>query len=373
MLWLLPAIAHYSGWRFLSYFTRLPMVDFPIAVIVIGAIPIIAAILLETKVSHARQKQGGCHDMHETLVIIREGPYRVIRHPGYLAELILLPLLPIALSKWIPFTILAVVYAVGCFSAIAYLIKAEDSFNIKKWGDQYRQYVKEVPAVNFFKGWKKMGLTDRLMRTLGSQARKPSGWMGKITGHFTAWEHKPLTRWAIESMDVQPTDHVLAIGCGSGMAIKLIAQIAVEGFVAGVDYSEVMVQQARKRNAAAIRAGRVEIRHGNVLALPYDDESFDKVIAVETFYFWPDPVANLREVRRVMRPGGLVALVMEGSKESSDQQKQTEVARIAAQMGFPLYSATQMQEMLTAAGFSRAWFESVPDKGWGWLCALGVK
>jgi ubiquinone/menaquinone biosynthesis C-methylase UbiE len=152
----------------------------------------------------------------------------------------------------------------------------------------------------------------------------------------------------------------------------------VEGFVAGVDYSEEMVQQARKRNAAAVRAGRVEIKHGDVAALPYDDESFDKVCAIETFYFWPDPVANLQEVRRVMRspepaegkPGGLVALAMEGSKEAPNWQK---LAAQADRMGLSIYSGAEMVEVLTEAEFSRAWFEAAPDKGWGWLCALGVK
>ena len=191
-----------------------------------------------------------------------------------------------------------------------------------------------------------------------------------LYGHLAAWGHRPLTRWAMDFMDVLPTDRVLDIGCGGGMAIGLLARIAVEGFVAGVDYSEDMVQQALKRNAAAVRAGRVEIRHGSVTALPYDDESFDKVIGVETFYFWPDPVANLREVRRVMWPGGLVALAMEGSKEAPDARKQV---ALAARMEFPLYSGAEMVEMLTAAGFSRAWFESAPEEGWGWLCALGVK
>jgi len=193
-----------------------------------------------------------------------------------------------------------------------------------------------------------------------------------LFGHLATQGHRPLTDWALQFLDVQPTDHVLDVGCGGGMAVKLIAGIAVEGFVAGVDHSEDMAQQALKRNAAAVQAGRVEIRHGNVAALPYDDESFDKVIAVETFYFWPDPVANLQEVRRVIRPSGLVALAMEGSKESAKRQKQME--QMAARMEFPLYSGAEMAEMLTTAGFSRAWFESAPEKGWwSWLCGLGVK
>ena len=156
VLWLLPAIAKYSGWGLLNFFAQLPRVGFPTVVIVIGAIFFIAAISLEAKVASMRQKRGGCHDVHETVVVIREGPYRVIRHPGYLAELIYFPLLPIVLSRWVPFTILAIVYIIVWTGAIVYLLKAEDNFNLRKWGEEYRQYMEEVPAINFVKGLKRL-------------------------------------------------------------------------------------------------------------------------------------------------------------------------------------------------------------------------
>jgi protein-S-isoprenylcysteine O-methyltransferase Ste14 len=154
VLWLLPAVAEWSGWRFLRFFAQLPRVDFPMAVIVIGAILFIAAVSLEVKLNSMRQKQGGCHDMHETVVIVKEGPYRVIRHPGYLAEMVYFSVLPIVLSKWVPFTILAAICIAIAIASCAYLIKAEDSFNLRKWGEEYRQYMKEVPAINFVKGLK---------------------------------------------------------------------------------------------------------------------------------------------------------------------------------------------------------------------------
>ena len=156
VLWLLPAIAQWSGWGFLSFFARLPRVDFPIVVIIIGAILFIAAIALEAKVNSMRQKRGGCHDAHETVVIIREGPYRVIRHPGYLAELVYFPLLPIVLSRWVPFTVLATIYIVVWVGAIAYLLKAEGNFNLRKWGGEYRRYAEAVPAINLVKGLRKL-------------------------------------------------------------------------------------------------------------------------------------------------------------------------------------------------------------------------
>ena len=156
VLWLLPAIGQWTGWGFLRLFAQLPRLNFPMVVILIGAIFVIVAIALDAKAGSMRQKRGGCHDLHESVVIVREGPYKVIRHPGYLAELVYFPLLPIVLSRWVPFTILAVVYIIVWTGAILYVLKAEDNFNLRKWGEEYRQYMKEVPAINFVKGLKKL-------------------------------------------------------------------------------------------------------------------------------------------------------------------------------------------------------------------------
>jgi len=156
VLWLLPAVGQWTGWGFLRFFARLPRVDFPIVVIVIGAVLFIASVSLEAKLVSMRQKRGGCDDAHETVVIVREGPYRVIRHPGYLAEMVYFSLLPIVLSKWVPFTILAAICIVIAIASCAYLIRVEDSFNLRKWGEEYHQYMKEVPAINFVKGLKKL-------------------------------------------------------------------------------------------------------------------------------------------------------------------------------------------------------------------------
>ena len=154
VLWLLPAIGQWTGWGFLRFFAQLPRLNFPMVVILIGAIFVIVAIALEAKAGSMRQKRGGCHDLHESVVIVREGPYKVIRHPGYLAELVYFPLLPIVLSRWVPFTILAVVYIIVWTGAILYVLKAEDSFNQRKWGEEYRQYMIGVPAINLVKGLK---------------------------------------------------------------------------------------------------------------------------------------------------------------------------------------------------------------------------
>ena len=153
ILWLLPAIAKYTGWRFLSFFGNLLSVEFPIAVIVIGALLIIVGISLESQASYRRKERGGLKDVDETMFILKEGPYKVIRHPGFLAEMVLFPSIPIVLSRWIPFTMLSIISCVLVIGMITYMMKVEERFNVRKWGEEYRKYMREVPAINFVRGF----------------------------------------------------------------------------------------------------------------------------------------------------------------------------------------------------------------------------
>jgi ubiquinone/menaquinone biosynthesis C-methylase UbiE len=209
--------------------------------------------------------------------------------------------------------------------------------------------------------------------------RKPSGWFGRVLGHVMAYQHRTLTVWVIDLMNVQASDRVLDVGCGGGMAVRLLARRATSGFVAGMDYSEEMVRQATRRNAEAVRRGQVEIKAGDVLALPYADASFDKVCGIETFYFWPDPMAGLREVRRVLKPGGQITIAMEMSREAKAQKSPLQkylsesFANRSAAQGMSIVSGSELIAMLDRAGFRRTRYESKPDKALGWLCALGTK
>ncbi len=126
-----------------------------------------------------------------------------------------------------------------------------------------------------------------------------------------AWENRERNTWVIELLDVQPADSILEIGFGPGWAIQQAARLATKGLVAGADVSKAMVQQAGQRNAAMIRAGRVELKQGSAAALPYGDAAFDKVFAVNSFQIWPEPLAGLKEIRRVLKPGGRVVITLQ--------------------------------------------------------------
>jgi ubiquinone/menaquinone biosynthesis C-methylase UbiE len=183
-----------------------------------------------------------------------------------------------------------------------------------------------------------------LLRAFG----RPRGMLGRLGGIVMARMNRACASWAVELLAVRSDDKVLEIGFGPGVGIELLAERTSAGYVAGVDPSREMVAQATARNAAAIKRGRVDLRHGSVESLPFLDDTFDRVLAVNSMQVWPDAVAGLRELRRVTKPDGRVAL------------------------GFTAYSGqpkTGLAETLTAAGFARV---QVVESDVG-FCALATK
>jgi len=121
-------------------------------------------------------------------------------------------------------------------------------------------------------------------------------------------ENREANEWTLGLLKVQPTDHVLEVGFGPGVAIQSLARIVTVGRIAGIDSSETMVRMAARRNAAAIAAGRVELKCGDAGVLPYETKQFNKVLAVNVIYFLPDPHTAVKEMHRVMKPGGDLAM-----------------------------------------------------------------
>jgi ubiquinone/menaquinone biosynthesis C-methylase UbiE len=142
------------------------------------------------------------------------------------------------------------------------------------------------------------------MTGLRDQFRQPHGRLGRLAGQVMAAANAGMNRFTVELLDVQPDDRILEIGFGPGDLIRRLAAGTPCAMIAGVDPSDVMLAQATKRNQAMIDEGRVQLQSGAISSLPYPDTSFTKVCSVNTIYFWPDPEADLREVHRVLEPGG---------------------------------------------------------------------
>jgi ubiquinone/menaquinone biosynthesis C-methylase UbiE len=149
-----------------------------------------------------------------------------------------------------------------------------------------------------------MNLDDLLLRMFG----RPRGLLGRVGGCIMAHTKRTFTPWAIGLLEIQPGDRVLEVGFGPGAAIRRLAESTPAGFIAGVDPSREMLQQARTRNAKALRAGRVDLRQGSAECLPFEEHSFDKVLSINSLQVWSDTRTGLREIHRVLKKGGQLAL-----------------------------------------------------------------
>jgi len=141
---------------------------------------------------------------------------------------------------------------------------------------------------------------------LQNQFRLPRGLLGRIVGWWMSRDNERMNRRAVELLDAGPADDVLEIGFGPGQAIEFLAQGTQARLIAGVDPSHVMVEQASERNRSFIAAGRVVLLAGAAGNLPFVGGRFSKVLVVANLQIWDSPAAGLAEVRRVLRPEGVL-------------------------------------------------------------------
>lgn len=139
---------------------------------------------------------------------------------------------------------------------------------------------------------------------------RPAGLAGRLFGVVMERINAPAYRLAIAMLEPEPHQHVLEIGFGTGRLVEMLVERLPEGYVAGIDPTETMVQVARNRRSVRAAPKRVDLRLGKAAALDWPDASFDSVVALHCFQFWPDPGAGLREIRRVLRPGGRCVLIL---------------------------------------------------------------
>jgi ubiquinone/menaquinone biosynthesis C-methylase UbiE len=203
-----------------------------------------------------------------------------------------------------------------------------------------------------------------------NQWRRPEGWLGRWLLRNMNKRHSRVTDWGLSHVSIPRDGAILDVGCGGGRTIAKLAAASGSGMVSGLDHSADSVRVASLTNLELIQAGRVAIRKGSVSQLPYADHDFDLVTAVKTHLFWPDLSGDVREVWRVIKPGGSFAIVADvymGAHAATSRMKE----KYAPKAGMTLLTPDEHQSLLERAGF-----ESVrvfTDASKGWICAIGRK
>jgi ubiquinone/menaquinone biosynthesis C-methylase UbiE len=180
--------------------------------------------------------------------------------------------------------------------------------------------------------------------------------------------HAKLTAWGLSQVQIGKNFTMLDVGCGGGRTIARLAKAAPDGRVFGVDYSEASVAAARRANKASIERGTVCVLPGSVSRLPFPEATFDLVTAVETHYYWPDLTADLREVLRVVKPGGQLVLIAETYKDLARHWMEAPAMML---LGATNLTPNEHEATLRAAGFTNVGIAIEPAHGW--ICATGTR
>ncbi len=202
---------------------------------------------------------------------------------------------------------------------------------------------------------------------LGNPA-KPQGDAGTEMLSKMNESHYAVSGWGMAHFALAPHDRILDIGCGGGETLSRLAAMAEDAMLYGADYSPVSVAASKQHNAAWIADGKMQIFEASVEQLPFPANFFQRIITVESFYFWPDPLENLREVYRVAAHGSqflIIADIYGGADLSEDD--------IANIQKYQLYNPTpqEFRQLLENAGFSDVQIHL--QEGTTWICAEGRK
>lgn len=176
------------------------------------------------------------------------------------------------------------------------------------------------------------------------------------------------SRLGVGTLEYKWSDIILDIGCGGGATLKRMSDSVVSGHLTGVDYSSTSVEMSKETNYDSVKSGKTDIIEASVEHLPFLDNSFDKIITVESFYFWPHPQENLKEVYRVLKTDGTFLLVADiYGKDGLDVQILENIKK------FNLYNPTpdEYKKLFENAGFIDVKVHIKEDDNW--ICIEGHK
>lgn len=207
-----------------------------------------------------------------------------------------------------------------------------------------------------------------MIKKLTANARRPQGLWGNLMIKKMNRGHAAMTKWGLENLPLHTGAVVADIGCGGGNAVFLLSKIVRQGKIYGVDYAQLCIEQAIRKNRREIKRDRVKILRASVSSLPFQSDTLDLVTAIETIYFWPDLPKDFQEIYRVLKKGGRFAILCEMVKNEDGSGRHTDIADF---LKLHYLTKNEIALLLKNAGFSDIHLTTHTENGW--LLAIGSK
>jgi SAM-dependent methyltransferase len=179
-------------------------------------------------------------------------------------------------------------------------------------------------------------------------------WAEAGRGDEMEWHHLPIVEPMLALIEFKPQDKVLDVGCGTGWLVRRIAPLVSAGLAAGMDVSDAMLGRAESLSA---QLNYVVFARGGADAIAWDSGFFTTVISIESAYYWPDPGKGLREIFRVLVPGGTTWILINYFRDNPHCHQWGELLKVSTH----LFSAEEWVELFRQAGFHDVAHRRIPD------------
>jgi SAM-dependent methyltransferase len=140
--------------------------------------------------------------------------------------------------------------------------------------------------------------------------------------------------WAVETLAVRPSDRLLEIGCGHGVAVSLVCRSLESGSIAAVDRSRPMIDRAVRRNREHVEAGKAVFQAAELTKADFGGERFDKVFAVNVRLLRADGAREAAALRRLLEPRGALYLFQQHPSARRTRAVTDELRASLEQNGF---------------------------------------
>ncbi len=179
-------------------------------------------------------------------------------------------------------------------------------------------------------------------------------WADSGKGESMEHEHWPITKPVLGLMQIDPTDNILDVGCGAGWLSRIVARRVPQGRVVGMDISDEMIHRARE---ASIKTENLVFVVGAADEIPWEANFFNRVISVESSYYWPDPAKGVREMHRSLTEGGSAWILINYYRDNPHCHQWDEKLAVPTH----LLSADEWKQMFRDSGFRDVGHRLIPD------------